>query len=275
MIIKRIFAAASAAIAALIMAMPLTAHAEHSNPDFSGIVIEHEGDVNFDGKTNSADIVTIAAYIKGKKGITNGSWYRADVDGNGNVDSRDIVIIAANIRGLRKANNASCGRYMSCLRGRVNYRDISLSFCTEDKSEHILIAVHDNDYIDMTRFDSGERDLTTVSIDGKTYYIDRNKKTYSVSDTKEDELDSAIYRVEEILAEHYTYIGSKKLDGLNAEFYNAYDNADYAYCFDDSGELKKVRFYYRDELADEVIADEIKLGKVTVVMPSLDGLTKE
>ena len=63
---------------------------------------EIKGDINGDGKVNSADITTAAAFIKGKKKPGDEEKRRADVNGDGRINSADITKIAAHIKGLKK-----------------------------------------------------------------------------------------------------------------------------------------------------------------------------
>ena len=60
------------------------------------------GDVNGDGKVNSADIVKTAAHIKGLKSLNEAEKSCADVNTDEKIDSADIVKIAAHIKGLKK-----------------------------------------------------------------------------------------------------------------------------------------------------------------------------
>ena len=60
------------------------------------------GDVNSDGKINSADITKTAAHIKGLKKLTDEEKKRADTNTDNRIDSSDIMRIAAHIKGLKK-----------------------------------------------------------------------------------------------------------------------------------------------------------------------------
>ena len=60
------------------------------------------GDVNNDGKINSADITKTAAHIKGLKTLKDDEKDRADVNKDGKINSGDITKIAAHIKGLKK-----------------------------------------------------------------------------------------------------------------------------------------------------------------------------
>ena len=60
------------------------------------------GDVNNDGKINSADITKTAAHIKGLKTLKDDEKVRADVNKDGKINSGDITKIAAHIKGLKK-----------------------------------------------------------------------------------------------------------------------------------------------------------------------------
>ena len=59
------------------------------------------GDVNDDGKINSADITKTAAHIKGMKTLSDSEKARADVNGDSKINSADITKIAAHIKGLK------------------------------------------------------------------------------------------------------------------------------------------------------------------------------
>ena len=60
------------------------------------------GDVDMNGKVNSADITKTAAHIKGLKTLNEEQKLRADVNIDGKVNSADIAKIAAHIKGLKK-----------------------------------------------------------------------------------------------------------------------------------------------------------------------------
>ena len=60
------------------------------------------GDVDGNGKVNSADIVKVAAHIKGIKALDEKGKKAADVDANKKINSADIVKIAAHIKGIKK-----------------------------------------------------------------------------------------------------------------------------------------------------------------------------
>ena len=63
------------------------------------------GDVNGDRKINAADIVKVAAHIKGIKTLDWQGTMAADTDGNSAVNAADIVAIAAHIKGIKKLEN--------------------------------------------------------------------------------------------------------------------------------------------------------------------------
>ena len=58
------------------------------------------GDVNGDGKINVADIVKVAAHVKGIRKLDD--LAAADVNGDGKINVTDISKIAAHVKGLRK-----------------------------------------------------------------------------------------------------------------------------------------------------------------------------
>ena len=60
------------------------------------------GDVNGDGKVNSADIAKAAAHIKGIKTLDDEAKKRADVNIDSKINAVDITKIAAHIKGLKK-----------------------------------------------------------------------------------------------------------------------------------------------------------------------------
>lgn len=57
------------------------------------------GDVNGDGQVNVTDITKIAAFIKGKNGLTPKELCRADVNGDAKINVTDISKLAAKIKG--------------------------------------------------------------------------------------------------------------------------------------------------------------------------------
>lgn len=58
------------------------------------------GDVNGDGKIDSADVVKVAAYVKGTGTLTEDEASRANVNGDDKIDSSDVVKIAAYVKGV-------------------------------------------------------------------------------------------------------------------------------------------------------------------------------
>lgn len=67
-----------------------------------GILCTEYGDVNLDGRVNSAD----AAIVSGNLGMTDASWCDGDVNGDGTVNSADLTIV-----------NSHLGFVSSCLGG--------------------------------------------------------------------------------------------------------------------------------------------------------------
>ncbi|WP_024858143.1 dockerin type I domain-containing protein [Ruminococcus albus] len=59
------------------------------------------GDVNFDGKINTTDIVKVAAHVKGKKLLDKTAARAADVNGDSIINVTDIIMIAAHVKGKK------------------------------------------------------------------------------------------------------------------------------------------------------------------------------
>ena len=83
-------------ISALICALALTV----SLPCIS-YAESMKGDINNDGRINSADILKAAAHIKGLKKLSVESMISADVNDDSKINAADITLIAAHIKGIR------------------------------------------------------------------------------------------------------------------------------------------------------------------------------
>lgn len=60
-----------------------------------------KGDVDRDGKINSADVIKVASHVKGTSLLTAEEQALADVTGDGKVDSADVVMLAAYVKGMK------------------------------------------------------------------------------------------------------------------------------------------------------------------------------
>ena len=59
------------------------------------------GDVNFDGKINASDVVSVAAHIRGLKTLDSRGAAAADVNSDSKVNAADITMIAAHCKGIK------------------------------------------------------------------------------------------------------------------------------------------------------------------------------
>lgn len=86
----RLVTSAAAAVAAAVMACTVCAFADRGS-----------GDVNSDGRITSTDVVSIAAYVKGVRTLSDEAAAAADVTGDGSVTATDISKLAAHVKGVR------------------------------------------------------------------------------------------------------------------------------------------------------------------------------
>ena len=61
-----------------------------------------KGDISGDGAVNVQDISKLAAYIKGKKELTDEEMARADVNGDNEINVKDLSLIAAHVKGIKE-----------------------------------------------------------------------------------------------------------------------------------------------------------------------------
>lgn len=86
----RLVTSAAAAVAAAVMSCTVCAFADRGS-----------GDVNSDGRITSTDVVSIAAYVKGVRTLSDEAAAAADVTGDGSVTATDISKLAAHVKGVR------------------------------------------------------------------------------------------------------------------------------------------------------------------------------
>lgn len=92
----KLIISAAAAVTAAVIAGTMCAFAAKAG----------NGDVNGDGKVNITDITLTAAYVKGKRMLSDKALAAADVNGDGSVNNTDITRLAAFVKGKRNLDGS-------------------------------------------------------------------------------------------------------------------------------------------------------------------------
>ncbi|MBR1740120.1 MAG: hypothetical protein IJ737_07495 [Ruminococcus sp.] len=162
--------------------------------------------------------------------------------------------------------------YYDYLKEAGEAKNLKLGIKAEQQGMTITMLIEEDGDNIHTYADMVFIKMDTYTIDGTTYTIDTDAKTYYTSTS--EEVDEGALDV--VAQDGIEFVSLEKKDGLNAETYKMTDDESYTvvYYYDDSLILKKMDITQGDETVPVEVTD-FQIGGVKVELPDLSGYTEE